>query len=106
MKPKTPIPVVKVDYTKKAWEQTTTALHNRWHPDIPAVKPLSPPSSGRGSILGHDSCLAARCADTELYLQSKETLKLMFAGVLTDQEGCSCPGGKREGRRCVPGRDC
>ena len=37
MKPKTPIPVVKVDYTKKAWEQTTTALHNRWHPDIPAV---------------------------------------------------------------------
>ena len=41
MKPKTPIPVVKVDYTKKAWEQTTTALHNRWHPDIPAVNALS-----------------------------------------------------------------
>lgn len=41
MKPKTPIPVVKVDYTKKAWEQTTTALHNRWHPDIPAVITLS-----------------------------------------------------------------
>ena len=37
MKPKTPIPIVKVDYTKKAWEQTTTALHNRWHPDLPAV---------------------------------------------------------------------
>jgi hypothetical protein len=37
MKPKTPIPIVKVDYTKKAWEQTATALHNRWHPDLPAV---------------------------------------------------------------------
>ena len=42
MKPKTPIPIVKVDYTKKAWEQTTTALHNRWHPDLPAVSSLSP----------------------------------------------------------------
>ena len=41
MKPKTPIPIVKVDYTKKAWEQSTTALHNRWHPDIPAVNALS-----------------------------------------------------------------
>ena len=40
MKPKTPIPIVKVDYTKKAWEQTTTALHNRWHPDLPVVRTL------------------------------------------------------------------
>lgn len=40
---KTPIPIVKVDYTKKAWEQTTTALHNRWHPDIPVVH--APPAS-------------------------------------------------------------
>ena len=40
MKPKTPIPIVKVDHTKKAWEQTTTALHNRWHPDLPVVRTL------------------------------------------------------------------
>jgi formamidase len=29
--------VVEVDVTKKAWEQPKTKLHNRWHPDIPAV---------------------------------------------------------------------
>jgi len=33
---KTPIPLITVDLKKKPWEQTNP-LHNRWHPDIPAV---------------------------------------------------------------------
>ncbi|PSC69699.1 formamidase isoform A [Micractinium conductrix] len=36
MAPRTPIPLITVDHTKPAWEQETP-LHNRWHPDIPAV---------------------------------------------------------------------
>lgn len=34
---RTPRAVVSVDPNKRPWEQTSTALHNRWHPDIPAV---------------------------------------------------------------------
>ncbi|KAK9909380.1 hypothetical protein WJX75_001337 [Coccomyxa subellipsoidea] len=37
MPPRTPIPIVTVDVKKTAEEQTTTSLHNRWHPDIPPV---------------------------------------------------------------------
>jgi hypothetical protein len=37
MPPRTPIPVVKVDPSKPAWEQETP-LHNRWHPEIPHVR--------------------------------------------------------------------
>jgi hypothetical protein len=36
MPPRTPIPVVTVDPSKPAWEQETP-LHNRWHPEVPAV---------------------------------------------------------------------
>ena len=37
MPPRTPRPIVTVDVKKKAEDQTTTSLHNRWHPDIPPV---------------------------------------------------------------------
>jgi Acetamidase/Formamidase family len=37
MPPRTPTPLIKVDVTKKAEEQTPVP-HNRWHPDIPAVR--------------------------------------------------------------------
>lgn len=37
MPPRTPIPLITVDPAKPAWEQATP-LHNRWHPDIPAVR--------------------------------------------------------------------
>lgn len=36
MAPRTPTPLITVDISKPAWEQKTP-LHNRWHPDIPAV---------------------------------------------------------------------
>ena len=36
MPPNTPRPVTRIDVKKKAWEQEPI-LHNRWHPDIPAV---------------------------------------------------------------------
>ncbi|KAF8059411.1 fmdA [Scenedesmus sp. PABB004] len=36
MPPRTPTPLITVDVTKPAWEQEKP-LHNRWHPDIPAV---------------------------------------------------------------------
>lgn len=36
MAPNTPIPLITVDPKKKPWEQEKP-LHNRWHPDIPAV---------------------------------------------------------------------
>ena len=64
MKPKTPIPIVKVDYTKKAWEQTTTALHNRWHPDLPVVR----------TLILWDVSIAC-----ELLLSAKYTLPIPFA---------------------------
>lgn len=37
MPPRTPLTVVKVDPSKPATEQETP-LHNRWHPEIPAVR--------------------------------------------------------------------
>ncbi|KAF6260785.1 formamidase [Scenedesmus sp. NREL 46B-D3] len=40
MPPRTPTPLISVDITKKAWEQEKP-LHNRWHPDIPAVAEVS-----------------------------------------------------------------
>ena len=36
MPPNTPRPITRIDPKKKAWEQEPI-LHNRWHPDIPAV---------------------------------------------------------------------
>ncbi len=36
MAPSTPRLVIPIDLTKKPWEQKFT-LHNRWHPQIPAV---------------------------------------------------------------------
>ncbi|CEM16033.1 unnamed protein product [Vitrella brassicaformis CCMP3155] len=36
MPPRTPIPLITVNPAKKPWEQEKP-LHNRWHPDIPAV---------------------------------------------------------------------
>lgn len=36
MPARTPTPLITVDISKKPWEQEKP-LHNRWHPDIPAV---------------------------------------------------------------------
>lgn len=36
MAPRTPTPLIKVDVSKRAEEQTPVP-HNRWHPDIPAA---------------------------------------------------------------------
>ncbi|KIY94358.1 formamidase [Monoraphidium neglectum] len=67
MPPRTPIPVVKVDPSKPAWEQETP-LHNRWHPDIPHVRghmgpAAAPPPrvrSARAGALAH--CRRRRAA--------------------------------------------
>eukprot|EP00775_Hariotina_reticulata_P010055 gene10055-10211_t len=40
MPPRTPTPLITVDISKKPWEQDKP-LHNRWHPDIPAVAQVS-----------------------------------------------------------------
>jgi hypothetical protein len=37
MAPRTPVPLISVDIRKRPWEQEKP-LHNRWHPDIPAVR--------------------------------------------------------------------
>lgn len=42
MPPRTPTPLITVDISKKPWEQEKP-LHNRWHPDIPAVSRNSIP---------------------------------------------------------------
>lgn len=36
MPPLSPTPLISVDISKRPWEQEKP-LHNRWHPDIPAV---------------------------------------------------------------------
>ncbi len=40
MAPRTPRPVVSVDLSKRPVDQAQP-LHNRWHPDIPPVRPSS-----------------------------------------------------------------
>ena len=57
MPPRTPTPVVKVDYTKTAYEQPHTTLHNRWHPDIPVVRPQLWPPCPNAAMRQHAPCL-------------------------------------------------
>lgn len=35
-------PLIKVDLSKPATRQTNNVIHNRWHPDIPAVATVNP----------------------------------------------------------------
>ena len=99
MKPKTPIPVVKVDYTKKAWEQTTTALHNRWHPDLPAVRTTT--TRDMQTITPHSSMQSA-ASQKHLHVHASMCAPCIISPLLA----CRRAGGLSEGRRRLPGGNC